>query len=385
MVHLAQGQGAQGGAHSLQPATQQLLHLIPASPLELNLKSLASAHTSAIQPEMASCKCLDRLPIHAVMVLVANSSWLRAILWAFVLALREETIEAIGSNPFPLIILDDPQTTFDPRNKRKWAQEIVRLANLDPVSKDGAQLILTTHERQFYQCVVDHERLEGEQALIGGVNKMCGVATIVNGGCLERAWKKAVETNDDSLARDYIGDIRIYCEDLLKFMLRGEGPGIHLLSLDALKKTLRKLHDTHVAPFDRSTFTGLLDTLEGGGGKPMKHINNVHHTDDESIGVAEAQDAKVFWEATLRSQIHDAFELYDKFESFYGEPRSFPWAKNVIEFPSGRRDEVKSLSLQQTGVAAAAKSDGLAGDGIVTVEEWQASTPVTLPTTKCTN
>jgi hypothetical protein len=46
-----------------------LLHLIPVSPLELNLKSLASAHTSAIQPEMASCKCLDRLPIHAVMVL----------------------------------------------------------------------------------------------------------------------------------------------------------------------------------------------------------------------------------------------------------------------------------------------------------------------------
>jgi hypothetical protein len=70
LVHLAQGQGAQGGAHSLQPATQQLLHLIPISPLELNLKSLASAHTSAIQPEMASCKCLDRLPIHAVMVLV---------------------------------------------------------------------------------------------------------------------------------------------------------------------------------------------------------------------------------------------------------------------------------------------------------------------------
>jgi hypothetical protein len=50
-----------------------LLHLIPVSPLELNLKSLASAHTSAIQPEMASCKCLDRLPIHAVMVLELQS------------------------------------------------------------------------------------------------------------------------------------------------------------------------------------------------------------------------------------------------------------------------------------------------------------------------
>lgn len=311
--------------------------------------------------------------------LVANSSWLRAILWAFVLALREETIEAIGSNPFPLMVLDDPQATFDPRNKRKWAEEIVRLANLNAASKDGAQLILTTHERQFFQCVVDHERLEGEQALIGGVNKTCGVATIVNGSCLERAWKKAVEANDDALARDYIGDIRIYCEDLLKFMLRGEGQGIDLLSLDALKRKLRIFHDTHVAPFDRPSFTDLLKTLEGGGGKPMKHINNVHHADDESIGVAEASDAKVFWETKLRSQIHETFEVYDKFESFYGEPRSFPWAKNVIAFPLGRKDEVKALNLLQTGVAAAAKSDGLAGDGVVTVEEWQASTPITLP------
>jgi hypothetical protein len=50
-------------------------------------------------------------------------------------------------------------------------------------------------------------------------------------------------------------------------MLRGEGPGVQLLSLDALKKKLREFHDTHVAPFDRPSFTRLLNTLEGGGGK----------------------------------------------------------------------------------------------------------------------
>jgi hypothetical protein len=52
---------------------------------------------------------------------VANSSWLRAILWAFLLALREQTIDSLGRNPFPLAVLDDPQVTFDPRNIRKWA------------------------------------------------------------------------------------------------------------------------------------------------------------------------------------------------------------------------------------------------------------------------
>lgn len=51
--------------------------------------------------------------------LVANTSWLRAILWSFIFALREETLQAIGFNPLPLVVLDDPQGTFDPRNKRK--------------------------------------------------------------------------------------------------------------------------------------------------------------------------------------------------------------------------------------------------------------------------
>ncbi len=310
--------------------------------------------------------------------LVANTSWLRAILWAFVLALREETIESLGANPFPLMVLDDPQTTFDPRNKRKWAQEIARLANTDRNAKEGIQLLLTTHERQFFQCMVDHEKLRGEQGLLGGVNKACGVATIVNGGCLERVWKEALDNNNDARARDYIADVRIYCEDLLKFMLRGEGPDIPDMNLDNLKRKLRRLSDAHVPPFDRKAFTDLLTTLSGGG-KQMKLINEPHHKDDESIGLAEAKDVKDFWEQKLLRQIHDAFAVYDNFESFYGEPRTFPWAKNVIEFPRGFKDEVKALEFQQTGIAAAAKSDGHAGDGAVTVEEWETGTRIVLP------
>ena len=311
--------------------------------------------------------------------LVANTSWLRAILWAFVLALREETIEALGTNPFPLMVLDDPQATFDPRNKRKWAQEIARLANMDRGAKQGVQLLLTTHERQFFQCMVDHEKLVCEQGLIGGVNKACGVATIVNGGCLERVWREALDNNDDARGRDYIADVRIYCEDLLKFMLRGEGYGIPGMSLDGLKNELKRLRDAHVPPFNRKAFTDLHNTLGGGGGKAIKLINESHHKDDESIGLAEAKDVKEFWVQKLRGQIHDAFDAYDKFESFHGEPRTFPWAKNLIAFPGGFKDEVKALKFQQTGIAAAAKSDGHAGDGVVTVEEWKAGTSIILP------
>ena len=314
--------------------------------------------------------------------LVANASWLRAILWAFVLALREETIERLGANPFPLMVLDDPQTSFDPRNKRKWAKELTRLANVDHVDhKDpkGLQLFLTTHERQFYQCIVDIEQLEGEQGLIGGVNKTARVATIVNAGWLGQAWQDANDNNDDARARDYIGDVRIYCEDLLKFMLRGEGPEISDHSLDKLKRELRRLCDAHVPPFDRKPFTDLCNTLGGGGGAPMTLINAAHHKDDESIGLAQATDVKEFWETKLMGQIHEAFALYDQYESFYGEPRSFPWAKTVVRFPTGFREDLKGLRLRNSGIAAAAKTDGHAGDGLVTVEEWETGTQITLP------
>jgi len=84
------------------------------------------------------------------------------------------------------------------------------------------QLFLTTHERQFFQCLVNHEKLAGQQGLIAAINKISGVATIVNGCSLERGWNDAKANNDDALARKYISDVRVYCEDLLKFMLRAK-------------------------------------------------------------------------------------------------------------------------------------------------------------------
>ena len=310
--------------------------------------------------------------------LVANTSWLRAILWAFIFALREETIERLGANPFPLMVLDDPQATFDPRNKRKWAEELARLANMDRTSGLGLQLFLTTHERQFYQFMVDVERLKGEQGLIGGVNKASSVATIVNASWLQRTWQDACKNNDDARARDYIADVRIYCEDLLKSMLRGEDPSIADLSLDKLKQKLKTLSESHVPPYDRPAFTELLKTLSGGGGKPMKLINEAHHKDDESIGMAEARDVESFWEKKLKGQIHTAFAAYDQFESYHGEPRAFPWARTIVPFPEGFRDDLRTLALKKTGIAAAARTDGRAGDGVVMMAELEMASEVTL-------
>jgi hypothetical protein len=186
--------------------------------------------------------------------LVANTSWLRAILWSFVFALREETLGAIGFNPLPLVVLDDPQGTFDPRNKRKWAQELVRSANMPISDLLSSQLIVTTHERNFYQMMIDHEKFSAQQGLIGGVNRISGVATVANGGELQRIYDEAKANNDDARAREYIRKVRIYCEDLIKFMLRSISNHVPHMTLNELKEELKKLCKAHVAPFDRKAF-----------------------------------------------------------------------------------------------------------------------------------
>ncbi|KYK44088.1 hypothetical protein A1D31_15435 [Bradyrhizobium liaoningense] len=310
--------------------------------------------------------------------LVANTSWLRAILWSFILALREETLRTLGWNPLPVVVLDDPQATFDPRNKRRWAQELVRSANLAESELLHSQLIVTTHERSFYQMLVDHEKFRAQQGLIGAVNKVSGVATVANGGELRRIYDEAKSNNDDAKARDYIRKVRIYCEDLIKFMLRGISSQVPDLTLSQLKEELKRLRYDHVAPFDRKPFEALVNALNESN-KAIQYVNDPHHKDDESFGVAEADVVKEYWDKTLLDRIHSAFGVFDTFERYTGEPRTFPWAKNVVSFPTGHNDRVKQCILRQTGVAAAAKTDGRVGDGVITVTEWASGEEVRLP------
>ncbi|RWX36916.1 ATP-binding protein [Rhizobium leguminosarum] len=309
---------------------------------------------------------------------VANSSWLRAILWAFTLAMREQTIEALGKNPFPLMLLDDPQVTFDPRNKRKWAQELARIANADAATIEAAQLVLITHERQFFQLLVNIENLSGQQGLLARLNASSKVATVVNGHALAAAYAEAQKSSNDRLAYEYIADVRRYCEDLLKIMLRAEEPTVCDMTIGDLAKLLKERRDASVAPFSHVAFDRLYKTLSGGGGKQMKIINESHHVFDGTIGLAEAGDVKIFWETTLQSQIHTGFKVYAEYEAYAGEPRLFPWMDNVVSFPNGNAADLRKLKLVHTGIAAAARTDGRAGVGLIAMEDLAQTVDITL-------
>ena len=161
-------------------------------------------------------------------------------------------------------------------------------------------------------------------------------------------------------------------------MMRAEGPRIADMNLDTLKKELKRLRDASVAPFNRSAFEELTEMLMGGGGGPMKLINNSHHQFDGTIGVAQAMDVKTFWDTKLSKQLHKAFHVHEKFTAHTGDPRVFTWEETVAEFPASHAAAVKALPLMNTGVAASAKTDGRVGDGVLTIEEWEAGEPITL-------
>ncbi|QND54577.1 hypothetical protein HB779_22010 (plasmid) [Phyllobacterium sp. 628] len=310
---------------------------------------------------------------------VANSSWLRAILWAFVLALREQAIEDTGINPFPIMLFDDPQVTFDPRNKRKWAEEIARLGNTDPAHPTGAQVLLITHERQFFQMLVNSEKLNGKQGLVVRLCESSKVATVIYGDSLARAYQGAIDSNEDEQGHTYVLKVRTYCEDLLKIMLRAEGPEISGMSLEALMSVLKLRQEGSVPPFSNPSFKNLLNTIGGGaGGKPMQWINESHHKLDGTIGVAQAMDVNVFWETKVQSLLHTCFKIFIEYEAHVGEPRLFAWMDNIVELPTSNAAHIKTLQFQHTGVAAAAKTDGRAGDGLIMISDLSQAQKLTL-------
>ncbi|PNQ77229.1 hypothetical protein BA950_04055 [Erythrobacter sp. SAORIC-644] len=310
---------------------------------------------------------------------VANSSWLRAILWAFVLAVREQAIIDAGANPFPLMVLDDPQTTFDPRNKRKWAEEIARLGKAEPTDIMGAQILAITHERQFFQMLVNSEKLPGQQGLVVRLCDTSKVATIIYGDSLSSAFSDAQATNDDQKGHAYVQKVRIYLEDLLKIMLRAEDPDVANKSLDELATIMRARHTASVPPFTNPSFSKLLEYIAGGGGgKAMQYINEAHHHYDGTIGVAQAMDVSAFWEGKVESRLHTCFKIFAGFEAHVGEPRLFAWMENLVEFPTTDSADLKTVPFRHTGIAAAAKTDGRAGDGLITLVDLSEAQQITL-------
>lgn len=310
--------------------------------------------------------------------LVANASWIRSILWAFVFAMRGEVIEDQGGCSFPLVVLDDPQLTFDPKNKRKWAEKLIGMANAPATDPHGIQLFLVTHERQFFDILTETCSLNGEKGLIARLHGASGVTQILNGTRLERRYSDAKDEDSDDKAYEYVREVRVYCEDLLRIMLRPESYKITGDTLGGLLGLLTTYQKDHVAPFNRPAFKKLTSLLNEQNNKEIKYMNATHHTNDGTIGLAQAEDVERYWRIKLQKSFADTFMVAADYDAYGADPRLYAYPQAVIEFPASRSAAVAEARLLKTGIAAAATSDGIVGNGTILIEEWECAEPLTL-------
>lgn len=299
--------------------------------------------------------------------LVANTSWLRAILWAFIFSLREEIVAALGYNPFPLMVMDDPQVTFDPRNEHLWAAEIVRLSN--STNLDMAQIILTTHETSFFKTLVEiNSDFSGRHGRIVSLTDELGVPHIEDDTYINRLWVAAKKKNDDQIAYIFIQELRVFLETTLRYLLRGEGASVRGELLSPLIQHLKRLADSGEQPFCRPAIKRLADLLSGETTR-VKKIQDAHHRKGQSF--PDAEDIHDNLWKNLSAKLHEAFNLIADYRAYQGDHRQYTNNDNVIELPLKQKDEVRKLRMINTGIAAAAKTDGRAGDGLVTLSELE--------------
>jgi len=302
--------------------------------------------------------------------LVANTSWLRAVLWAFLFALREETIEQVGSDPFPLLAFDDPQSTFDAEHRHRWAQYIAFLQS----GPSKAQIILTTYDEMFLE-LIRVDGVTGRQAMIAAAGAELGRVGIFEGESLDRRWLETQALNTPKAARDYIGKVREYVEGLLRLMLRGEDKAVlSVVSGFAVGDCREKLHNLNtkgIAPWDRPQFKKLVTVLDKHSA-PIKHMEIAHHAGGVHLGMAEATDVEKHWRKHLRPALDHGFRLAREHRLLHGGMKALHASPPTVALPEGYQAKVRTIPLQVLG-RAAALSDGRVADGRFDLNEFAST------------
>jgi hypothetical protein len=293
--------------------------------------------------------------------LVANTSWIRGVLWAFIFALREEAVEQMGGDEFPLMVLDDPQQTFDTIHRHRWAEYIARLQTKSP----GVQVVLSSYDEQFLSFLAI-DGVVGRRALIASAGPEIGHIGVFEGDELDRRWQRVEKEKTQKSAQDYMAAVRLYVEGMLKLMLRGEDENVPTFVLGASREKLTVLHNAKHEPWARKAFESLAQAL-GKNVKEIKFIEKAHHSDGAHLGMAEATDVHAYWTKPLRPALERAFRIVREHRSLHGGLTALHAMPPTVSLPDGHRAAVGGVKLPLVGNAAAL-SDGRAADGCVELQ-----------------
>jgi hypothetical protein len=262
---------------------------------------------------------------------VANMSWLRAFLWAFALTLRSRCIKGMGHNPMPLLLLDDPQATFDHCNERQWAQLLAEMAGTADEGKPEAQLLVTSHDARLFDLMEMHGGFAGRRAAVCGLCPDTGVLRVIDGDLHKRSWDAFTADRRPQTAQAYIAEVRNITEGKLGVIL-------HVYGIKATKATLKDYMEAMEGKKNMPFFSSpevqkVLETLRSA--RVFKNaIDASHHASGRSgLTELDADGVQKVWHE-LDDQLQAAYMLARRFE-FYGPRRISPAA--VLPFPSVNR------------------------------------------------
>ncbi|MCR9072730.1 MAG: hypothetical protein NXI18_13510 [Alphaproteobacteria bacterium] len=239
---------------------------------------------------------------------LANTSWMRGILWSFVFAIRQRAIESAGGCPFPLVMLDDPQITFDTRNQKGWVKW---LGLSDGLRKDHpVHIVITTHGHEFAQ-----EMQASKGVTMGAIEtarRPGAPAQLVLADFAEIRFQQMEELNSDPKARELISAIRVLAETLLRFALSAIDPK-RVERKDAnigrLVEEIAQSRQNGEAPFTDGVFERLIK-LKDGNTIRFSELSEPHHKLTETITVREGRQAYKFWKTSLFPALHAIWESY---------------------------------------------------------------------------
>lgn len=232
-----------------------------------------------------------QVPAHKIM----NSSLLRACVWAFVFSLWERVRSNVGG--IDCMLLDDPQTHFDPINAENLAAAIPQMPG------HGMRPVITSNDYRFLAGIRD--KLPRQSTAVPSWHAL--VINPISSSRLTAAISPAVEEiyelqkywradeNNAAKAQQFVSTVRLYVENRLWDLLATDPMVMHKPTLADLVQALRSARNNGERPFDEAPFEALLSHSALRDTAPLYTIiNKAHHRPHEITPFDAGQVSDVF-------------------------------------------------------------------------------------------
>lgn len=232
-----------------------------------------------------------QVPAHEIM----NASLLRACVWAFVFSLWERVRSNAGG--IDCMLLDDPQTHFDPINAENLAAAIPQMP------AQGMRPVITSNDYRFLAAIRD--KLPRQSTNVPSWHAL--VINPISSSRLTAALSPAVEEifelqkdwqadeNNAAKAQQFVSKVRLYVENRLWDLLATDPMVMHKPTLADLVNALRSARNNGERPFDEAPFETLLSHTALRDTAPFYTIiNKAHHRLHQITPFEAGQVSEVF-------------------------------------------------------------------------------------------